>query len=118
MEFDNVKAGLSDKSLVLIDVRNPDGIQEHGKIPGSINIPLPELVYAMEMSEDDFKQNFGIIKPGKKDQIVTHCMKGGRTCTKAVETLKDMGFDKAVVLAGGFKDWKAKGGPVTNLKNC
>ena len=39
MEFEDVKAGLGDKSLVLIDVRNPDEIQQHGKIPGSINIP-------------------------------------------------------------------------------
>ena len=39
MEFESVKAGLADKSLVLIDVRNPDEIEKHGKIPGSINIP-------------------------------------------------------------------------------
>ena len=39
MEFESVKAGLADKSLVLIDVRNPDELEKHGKIPGSINIP-------------------------------------------------------------------------------
>ena len=39
MEFEDVNAGLGDKSLLLIDVRNPDEIQQHGKIPGSINIP-------------------------------------------------------------------------------
>ena len=39
MEFENVKAGLADKTLLLIDVRNPDELEKHGKIPGSINIP-------------------------------------------------------------------------------
>ena len=39
MEYEDVKSGLADKSLALIDVRNPDELVKHGKIPGSINIP-------------------------------------------------------------------------------
>ena len=39
MEYEDVKSGLADKSLALIDVRNPDELGKHGKIPGSINIP-------------------------------------------------------------------------------
>ena len=39
VEFEDVKEGLASKSLILIDVRNPDELVEHGKIPGSINIP-------------------------------------------------------------------------------
>ena len=39
MEYEEVKAALADKSLMLIDVRNPDELEKHGKIPGSINIP-------------------------------------------------------------------------------
>ena len=45
MEFENVKSGLSDKSLILIDVRNPDELEKHGKIPGSINIPRKQCYY-------------------------------------------------------------------------
>ena len=111
MEFEDVKAGLGDKSLVLIDVRNPDEIQQHGKIPGSINIPLPKLRKAFEMCEECFKQEFGITKPGKQDKIATHCMMGGRA-GKAAEALKNMGFHNAISYPGSFKDWKAKGGPV------
>ena len=39
MEYEDVKSGLADKSIALIDVRNPDELVKHGKIPGSINIP-------------------------------------------------------------------------------
>ena len=39
MEYADVKSGLADKSIALIDVRNPDELVKHGKIPGSINIP-------------------------------------------------------------------------------
>ena len=45
MKFENVKSGLSDKSLILIDVRNPDELEKHGKIPGSINIPRKQCYY-------------------------------------------------------------------------
>ena len=44
MEYEDVKAGLADKSLILVDVRNPDELEKHGKIPGSINIPR-ELIF-------------------------------------------------------------------------
>ena len=44
MEFEDVKEGLANKSLVLIDVRNPDELVKHGKIPGSINIPCKSLI--------------------------------------------------------------------------
>ena len=44
MEFEDVKKGLSEKTLVLIDVRNPDELVKHGKIPGSINIPCKFLI--------------------------------------------------------------------------
>ena len=40
---------------VLIDVRNPGEVSETGKIPGSVNIPLPELQDAFNMNSALFK---------------------------------------------------------------
>ncbi len=39
MEFSEVKQGLEANSILLIDVRNPDEVQNLGRIPGSHNIP-------------------------------------------------------------------------------
>ena len=39
MQYEDVKEGLENKSLLLIDVREPDELEKFGKIPGSINIP-------------------------------------------------------------------------------
>ena len=39
MQFAEVKLGLEEKSILLIDVRNPDEIRNMGRIPGSLNIP-------------------------------------------------------------------------------
>ena len=39
MDFDGVKQGLEESSIVLIDVRNPDEVRNLGRIPGSHNLP-------------------------------------------------------------------------------
>ena len=39
MDFEGVKAAISSGGYTLIDVRNPEEVQQHGKIPTGINIP-------------------------------------------------------------------------------
>lgn len=34
-----MKGAISNNSILIVDVREPDEIKEHGKIPNSINIP-------------------------------------------------------------------------------
>ena len=45
MDFEGVKDGVKTGSLLVIDVRNPDEIANHGKIPTSINIPREKAVF-------------------------------------------------------------------------
>lgn len=47
MEFSEVKQGLEANSILLIDVRNPDEVQNLGRIPGSYNIPCKYLKYRL-----------------------------------------------------------------------
>ena len=39
MDFEGVKAAISSGGYTLIDVRNPEEVQQYGKIPTGINIP-------------------------------------------------------------------------------
>ena len=39
MDFEGVKGAISSGGYTLIDVRNPEEVQQHGKIPTGINIP-------------------------------------------------------------------------------
>jgi hypothetical protein len=39
IDFDGVKAGLEDKSIVYMDVRNRSELETDGKIVGSVNLP-------------------------------------------------------------------------------
>ena len=45
MDYKEVRTGLEDKSLTLLDVRNPDELTKNGKIPGSINIPCKYMLH-------------------------------------------------------------------------
>ena len=49
MQFSEVKQGLEEKSILLIDVRNPDEIRNMGRIPGSHNIPCKLLFLILYM---------------------------------------------------------------------
>ncbi len=39
MDSTSIKNSLAEKSIVLIDVRNPDEVESAGKIPGSHQVP-------------------------------------------------------------------------------
>ena len=45
MDYKEVRTGLEDKSLTLLDVRNPDELTKNGKIPGSTNIPCKYMLH-------------------------------------------------------------------------
>jgi len=108
MDFEKVKSGLEDNSIILLDVRKS---REEGAIPGSKHIWIEELSDAFKLDGDAFKAKCGFPKPGADTVIVTHCGKGGRA-GKAAAALKEMGFPKAEAYKGSFKDWVANGGAV------
>merc|ERR1719507_2249741 len=112
MDYEGVKAGLEDNSIVLIDVRTTEErTEEHGAIPGSKHIWIDELSDAFKLDGDDFEAKCGFPKPSADTVLVTHCMMGGRA-GKGAAALKEMGFSKVYNYKGSFKDWVAKGGAV------
>jgi rhodanese-related sulfurtransferase len=94
---EEVKRGLSDGSLLLVDVREPHEF-EAGHIPGSVSMPLsafdPEALTGEE---------------GRR--VVLSCAAGIRSA-RALEFLQANGIDLREHYAGGFKDWAGSGEPV------
>lgn len=82
----------SPQSRILLDVRNPDEVQE-GALIGHVNIPLPVLENrANELSKDKI--------------IFVYCRSGGRA-QKASEILAAQGFTKVEVAVGcGYSELK------------
>lgn len=73
---------------LLIDVRDPEELQEYGALPGAVNIPLANL-------RDQ------ITAFPKDRQIVTYCQKGQRGYLAAC-ALAGLGYENVANLRGGF----------------
>ena len=79
--------------FVLIDVRDTED-RENGTIPGAIHLSKGklELKIADEISDP-------------KEEIVLHCGGGSRSLL-AAKSLKEMGYENVISLAGGYRGWK------------
>ncbi|XP_052032104.1 thiosulfate sulfurtransferase/rhodanese-like domain-containing protein 3 [Apodemus sylvaticus] len=104
--YSELKSLLNSKDIMLIDVRNTWEITEHGKIPGSINIPLDEVGEALQMHPRDFKEKYCEVKPSKSDRLVFSCLAGVRS-KKAMDTAISLGFNSAQHYVGGWKEWES-----------
>ena len=80
------------QDFVLIDVREPNEF-DIARIPGSTLIPLSQL-----------PNRFHELDKYKGKEIVVHC-KGGTRSAKAINFLKQQGFDHMVNVAGGILGW-------------
>ncbi|XP_053672137.1 rhodanese domain-containing protein CG4456-like isoform X2 [Anopheles nili] len=94
---------------LLIDVRNPDELAETGKIPTSINIPLPLLEDGLKLAADEFKEKYGRDKPDAGTEVIFHCKMGGRA-QKAADLATSLGFTNARNYKGSWTEWAAKQG--------
>lgn len=79
----------------LLDVRDPDELEESGRLPGSVNIPLMQL-----------RDRLGELP--RDHRIVTYCQKGQRGYLAAC-ALAGSGFDNVANLRGGFLQAKLNG---------
>lgn len=91
-------ASLDPSQIILIDVRE-DPELEQGKIPGAYHIPRGVLEGSIHM-----------VSPPTDRPLVIYCASGVRSVL-AASTLQTMGYTTAYSLAGGFQEWKARGGP-------
>lgn len=93
--FDELKAGLSDGSIALVDVREAHEF-EAGAIPGSLSMPL---------------SGFDPAALPANGRIVFSCAAGVRS-RRAIELSRAAGRDLGEHFAPGFKGWVEAGEPV------
>jgi rhodanese-related sulfurtransferase len=97
LDLDEVKRGLADGSMLLVDVREPHEFAA-GHIPASINHPLSA-----------FDPLALPVDAGKR--IVFSCAAGVRS-VRSIELAQAAGLDLNEHYKGGFKEWSAVGEPV------
>ena len=92
---------------VLIDTRCAELRDDTGVIPGAIPIPLSVLYWRLDPSS-------GYDDPRLSDlsrQVLLVCAHG-YSSSLAAATLRDLGFDRATDVIGGFEAWQTAGLPV------
>ncbi|NXA27811.1 TSTD3 protein, partial [Ibidorhyncha struthersii] len=82
---------LKKANVLHIDVRERWEIDKFGKIPASVNIPLGELVEALQMDPAEFKVQYNQKMPAKSDPVVFSCLAGTRS-KQALGFATSLGF--------------------------
>ena len=90
------EANSDNQEVVVVDVREKHEWNE-GYIPGAIHVPRGFLELQIEEAV-----------PDKSKTVVLYCA-GGVRSLMAGSTLKQMGYQNAISMSGGFGQWKANG---------
>lgn len=93
---------------VLIDTRCAELRRRDGSIPGSVHIPLSVLFWRLDSSSGHDRPE---LSQARDRQVILMC-DHGYSSSLAAATLKDLGFDRATDVEGGFQAWSAAGLPV------
>ena len=90
------EANTDNQEVVVVDVREKHEWNE-GYIPGAIHVPRGFLELQIEEAV-----------PDKSKTVVLYCA-GGVRSLMAGSTLKQMGYQNAISMSGGFGQWKGNG---------
>ncbi|CAB3239113.1 unnamed protein product [Arctia plantaginis] len=108
VDFDYVKKATANNETLIIDVREPEEVKEHGKIPNSINIPLGNVATVLgNLSEKEFLRIYQRPKPKEETEMIFYCMIGKRS-GKAQQNALGLGFKNAKNYLGSWTDWATK----------
>ncbi|CAG9795325.1 unnamed protein product [Diatraea saccharalis] len=108
VSFEEVKNATSNNNVLIVDVREPDEIKEHGKIPNSINIPLGDVTKVLStMSEEDFRKIYNRSKPSEDSPIIFYCMIGKRSGMAQQNSL-NLGYKNVKNYLGSWTEWASK----------
>ncbi len=91
----------ADPSLVVLDVRERDAFRS-SHLPGARNVPRGEL---------ELRANKEL--PDPTARILLYCQ-FGKISTLAAQTLRVLGYTRAVALDGGFETWTQNGYPTSS----
>jgi rhodanese-related sulfurtransferase len=100
---------LDNGDFVIVDVRDIREIERDGRIPGSFHCPRGMLEFWIDPASPYFKAEFG-----ENKRFLFLCALDWRSAL-ATQTAQNMGLAKVAHIKGGFKAWKAAGGPVETV---
>ena len=95
---------------LIVDTRCADARRNSGVIPGSIHVPLSVLFWRLDPTSGHDDKRLS----DKARQVILVCA-DGYSSSLAAATLRDLGFERATDLVGGFNGWLAAGLPVERL---
>jgi rhodanese-related sulfurtransferase len=99
------------KTKFIKDTREPSELQDTGRIPTALNIPITSQPDSFFISEEEFEDRFGFDRPPKDKEVVFYC-KAGVRCRAAAQLARQGGWERTGEYAGSWLDWAAKGGAV------
>ncbi|XP_055322401.1 rhodanese domain-containing protein CG4456-like isoform X2 [Sitodiplosis mosellana] len=109
VSYEEVKDLPNHPEKTLIDVREPNELQETGIIPTSVNIPLGEVNTALSLSDGQFKTKYNRSKPKLTDEVIFHCRIGMRSENAAIAANK-LGYSNVKNYKGSWLDWAEREG--------
>ncbi|OCT80439.1 thiosulfate sulfurtransferase/rhodanese-like domain-containing protein 3 [Xenopus laevis] len=104
IKYEELKDLLKKEGVALIDVREPWEVKEYGVIKGSLNIPLGDLVSALQLDPTVFEKKYQMKMPEKTSTLIFSCLAGIRS-KNAVNVAESLGFNRVHHYSGGFDDW-------------
>lgn len=97
---------LQSDTMLIVDVREPDEFaQEH--LQGAIHVPRGMLEFKVDPTYANAERRL----LEKWTPMLLYCKTGGRSAL-AAHTLKQLGYETVVSMAGGIESWKAAGLPL------
>ena len=93
------------------DTREPSELQDTGRIPTALNIPITSQPDSFFISEEQFEDRFGFERPPKDKEVIFYCRAGVRS-RAAAQLARQGGWERTGEYAGSWLDWAEKGGAV------
>lgn len=97
----------AERGAIIVDTRCAEQRAATGVIPGSVHVPLSVLYWRLDPAS-------GFEDPRLADpsrRVILVCAHG-YSSSLAAATLRDLGFERATDVRGGFEAWAASGLPV------
>lgn len=104
-----VEAHLLARDAVVVDIREPEELDEHGRLPDALHVPRGLLEFGADPASPQHRPE---LDPARL--TIVYCAAGNRSAL-AAETLQFLGYREVAHLDGGIAAWKRAGLPVVGL---
>lgn len=106
-----VEAHLLAQDSVIVDVRESEELEEHGRIAGSHHVPRGLLEFWADPGSPLHRP---ALDP--EQRTIVYCAAGSRSVL-AAQSLIELGYRDVAHLEGGITAWKQRNLPVVGLKS-